>query len=687
MLKLFSRLEKGRSAIILFFAALLVVGLVVAGVYNRSGVATANPFKSKEVVASVRGDDLTVADFTVHKKSREAQFSQFGGRISLASLGFTGERLLDELVSSRIVVQEAERLNLTASKQEVHAEILRQTGAATSGFNDKIYLENVTRNYGDYRLYERKVRDSVTGRKLRAYVTAGVQVSEEEVRNNYLRDNTEFGVVYVPVTAADVAKRINPSDEELARFFQERQTDYRFLEPQKKIRYLFVNTNKVAEKLQISDEDLRKEYEERDVEQKQAGVRVQQIVLRVKQPELDQEVLTRATELVSRVRSAQDLTASEEAFADLARGNSEDAATAQQGGWLPNVVRRIPNRKPPATPGAGGLNDLLQNTLDMKEGQVGDPLKTGNAYYIFRRGPSVPKTFEEAKPELLVSLRNRRAYGVAQGIAGRAEARLKETKDVQRVAQEFAAEANMAPAEMVKETGFVKPGDNIPDIGSNPQFEEAIKPLEEAGQIGDRLNIPNGFAVPILVEKRDPRIPELAEVRDRVAEDFRQARAKEQLEQAARDLANGTADAGALTAAAERMGLKVETEEAFRWGRPLGTAGAAPALDAAIYNLKAGELSKTPVKVGDSWYVVGVTKRTDADPAEFGKQQAQLTERALEERRNQVFDEYVAAIRRRLEQAGDIEIRRDVLARVEADSEPPAALPRAPLDIPDPSGR
>jgi peptidyl-prolyl cis-trans isomerase D len=685
MLKLFSRLEKGRSAIIILFAALLVVGLVVAGVYNRSSVATANPFKNREVMASVRGDDVTVADFTVRKKAREAEFSRFGGQISLATLGITGERLLDELVNSRIVVQEAERLNLKPSEEEVRDEIKRQSGAATGGFDFKVYRENVTRSYGSIALFEETIRDVVAGRKLRAYVTAGVQVSEDEVRNNYLRDNTEFGVVYVPVTAAEVAKRINPSDEELGRYFQEHQTDYRFLEPQKKVRYLFVDTNKVAEKLDISEEDLRKEYEERDVEQKQAGVRVQQIVLRVKQPELDQEVLTRATELVSRVRNAQDLTASEEAFADLARGNSEDAATAQTGGWLPNPVRRNPNRKPPVA--GGNVNDLLQNTLDMKEGQVGDPLKTGNAYYIFRRGPSVPKTFEEARNELLVSLRNRRAYGVAQGIAGRAEARLKETKDIQRVAQEFAAESNMSAADMVRETGFVKPGDTIPEIGSNPQFEEAIKPLEEPGQIGERLSIPNGFAVPTLVEKRDPRIPELAEVRERVVEDFRQARAKEQLEQTARDLANGAADAGALTAAAERMGLKAETEEAFKWGRPLGTAGADPALDAAIYSLKAGEAVKTPVKVGDSWYVVGVTARKDADPAEFGKQQAQLTERALEERRSQVFDEYVLSLRRRLEQEGEIEIRRDVLARVDAEAEPPAAFPNAPLDFPAPAGQ
>src|SRR3712207_7386171 len=46
-------------------------------------------------------------------------------------------------------------------------------------------------------------------------------------------------------------------------------------------------------------------------------------------------------------------------FAEQARGNSEDPATAQGGGWLPNPVKRNPNRKPNAAGTVGNVNDLL----------------------------------------------------------------------------------------------------------------------------------------------------------------------------------------------------------------------------------------------------------------------------------------------------------------------------------------
>jgi peptidyl-prolyl cis-trans isomerase D len=679
MLKFFSRLEKTRNLVIIFFAVLVVVGMVVAGVYNRSGAAVANPFKSREVLAKVGPDEVTVADFSLLKKKIE---SQFGGQFSLAQIGMTNDRILDQAVNSRIALQEARRLGLTASDEEVRDQIARQfSDPSTGAFDVKRYKDYVVRNYGSVPLYEQSVRDALAAEKLRAFVSAGAQVSEAEVRDNYVRENTEFNVTYVPVSADELAAKVTATDDELRQYFDAHKTDYRFLEPQKKVRYLFVNQEKVGQKLAISDEDLRKEYDSLKPENKMAGVRLQQIVLKVARPELDQEVLAKATGIVTRIRQP-DLTATEEAFAEQARGNSEDPATAPKGGWLPNPVKRLPagSKPKPGDPAA-----LQQNALDWKDGQVGDPVKTGNAYYVFRRGAAVPKSFEEAKPELLVSLRNRRSYAVAAQLAQRAQDRLKETKDVQKVAQELAADANMTPAEMVKETPFITPGADVPEIGSSPQFEDAVKPLEEAGAVGDRVGIKNGFAIPQLVEKRpENRIPEFDEVKDKVAEDFKRSRAAERLEQTARDLAAAAPNADALKAAAEKAGLKAEDEETFRLGRPLGSAGADPALDAAVYALKAGETTKAPVKVGDRWVVVGVKSRKDADPAEFDKQKSQLLETALNERRGQLFDEYLVAARRKLDEQGQIEIRSEALAQLE-EAEPAALPQRMPVQIPPPA--
>ena len=242
---------------------------------------------------------------------------------------------------------------------------------------------------------------------------------------------------------------------------------------------------------------------------KQAGVKVQQILLKVARKDLDKQVEEKAKDLIKKARGTG-TKATKEAFAELARGNSEDPATAKNGGFLSRLVKRNPN-KPDA---------LYDRALDMEPGDVSDiPIKYAGNWYILRRDESVQQTFEEAKPTLLVSSRNRRAYVVAAKLAERAQTRLKETKDPKKVAQELAAEANMSPAEMVRETPYIKPGDDVPEIGSNQQFEAAIAPLNNPNDVGERTGVKGGFAIPMFVEKREPRIPDFDEVKDRAYSD------------------------------------------------------------------------------------------------------------------------------------------------------------------------
>jgi len=234
----------------------------------------------------------------------------------------------------------------------------------------------------------------------------------------------------------------------------------------------------------------------------------------------------------------------------------------------------------------------------------------------------------------------------------------------------------MTPAQMVKETPFIKPGDNVPDIGTNQQFEQAIEPLNNANDVGEAIGIKNGFAVPILVEKKDPRIPDFDEVKTKVADEIKKQRAKDQLEQKAKDLAASLTSADGIKAAGEKEGYDAGAEEAYKLGSSLGKAGSSTALDDIIYGLKVGEFSKTPIKVEDKWVIVGVTKRYDADMTGLTATRDTLKQSMISERQDQVFDDYVSGVQQRMKQDGRIKIYNDVLAQLEEDE--PAAEPGLP---------
>ena len=442
MLKQLRRLERSRKIIIVGFAVLMAVSLILFYAPGRTA-RNMDPTRNTETIAKVGSDVVTVADLA---QLRENYQQMLGGQMSLSQLG-GNKRFLEGLIRDRVIAQEATRLGLAASDAEVAERIRKQFSDASGQFiGIDRYKESVTGRYGDIDKFEKSVRDSIAQEKLKAFVTASVNVSDDEVENAYKREKTTFDLNYAVIDPEKFAEKIQPSDDELKQYFEQHKTDYRILEPQKKIRYVFIDQDKAGSKLNISDQDLHAEYEKLSPQQKEAGVKVQQILLKVARKDLDPQVEAKAQALIKKLGKTSGV--SEQTFADLARGNSEDPATAKNGGYLPHPFKKNPNK-------ADGLYDRL---IDMQPGDVTDvPIRYNGNFYILRRGDSVPKSFEESKQELLVSLRNRRGYAVAAKIAEKAQTRLQETKDPQKVAQELAAEANMNPADMVRETPYITP--------------------------------------------------------------------------------------------------------------------------------------------------------------------------------------------------------------------------------------
>lgn len=663
MLKQLGRLERTRSIIIVGFAVLMAVSLIFFYAPGRTGNVAAT--MDQAVVAKVGRDEITVAQVA---RLRENYAQMFGGRVPMSQLG-GNKRFLDGLIRDRVMSQEADRLQLSASDAEVADKIRNQFKDASGQFVGlERYKESVVARFGDVETFEKDLRTEVAREKLRAFVTSAVTVSDAEVQLEYERKNSSYEIVYGVIAADKLAEKMQPTDQEQRSYFDQHKAEYEFREPQKKIRYIFIDQDKMGQKVAITDKELREEFDRMSPQGKQAGVKVQQILLRVARPDLDASVEQKAKELLTKVLSAPKET-SEQVFADLARGNSEDPATAKSGGFLPRPVKKNPNK----------VDALYDRAVDMTEGQVFDvPIKYAGNWYLLRRGASVDKTFEEAKPELLASLRNRRGYTAASELARRAQARLKEVKDAQKVAQELAGEAAMRPADMVKETPFVKPGDDVPNIGSSQQFEAVIEPLNNPGDVGEQTGVKGGFAIPMLVEKKDPRVPEFDEVKDKVAAALKQELAKQQLDQKAKEIAGSLSSPADIKAALESAGFKSATDDGYRLGTPLGDAGTSPAMDDALYALKEGEVTKVPIKVGDSWVVVGVTKRHNADLAAFASRRSELMTTMLSERQNLIFEDYINAAQQKMKQEGKIKIYQDVLANMqeaEPDISAPAQIP------------
>jgi len=464
----------------------------------------------------------------------------------------------------------------------------------------------------------------------------------------------------VPISTADLIKNIKPSEDELKEYFEKNKKSYYINLPQKKIRYVYLETAKLGEKLEFTDEELKAEYDKLSADKKILGVNVQEIVLRVPNPKQDSQVLEKANKIIENLKKGNE-TVPEEKFSDAAKGQSEKPATARAGGKVKGLVRKNPNNS----------SDPYQRILNMKEGEVSEPIKFGTSYYILRRGKSVDKTLNDAKKELEISRRNAKAYTQTSVLAGKVEARLKEVKDVQKVAEEFASKANMEAKNMVRETGYVKPGDEIGNLGVSQDFEQGIADLKEPKDVGSKFGVPGGFAIPMLVDKKEPRDAEFDEVKDKVIEAVKLKQATDKIEQVAKNIIADAKNSGGLSAAAKAENLEALDAKDFILGSPLGegpTAATSESLEDVVFALKKDEITKTPIKIGDNWYVVGVNSREEANMDNFSKEHDKLVQAMVVAKRSRVYADYIASVRQKMESKGQIKIYKKVVERLDAEA-------------------
>src|SRR5688500_3256130 len=156
MLKQLSRMDRTRRYLVMGFVFLMVVGLIVLYGAGRSGNVAAT--QNAEVVARGRGGGVTAGDLA---QVAENYRQMFGGRVSIAQLG-GNKTLLEGLIRSRIINQEAERLGLGASDGEVRDKIVKQFTDASGQFVglDR-YKELVAARYGDLGTFEQELRNDI----------------------------------------------------------------------------------------------------------------------------------------------------------------------------------------------------------------------------------------------------------------------------------------------------------------------------------------------------------------------------------------------------------------------------------------------------------------------------------------------------------------------------------------------
>lgn len=198
-------------------------------------------------LGSVNGDKITIEEYNSRVQYYVNTFSQqTGGNVTPEQRAFYESQAWEELVTSKLLEQKMDELGITVTDQELEDMVfgenpdpfILQQFAGPDGQIDQNVLNQALaaeENTQIWILIETQLRQNKRQQKFNNFLTAGLQVTETEIEELYVSENTLADVNYIRFPYADVSEsEIVVSDSDVQAYYRanqnkfERDASYRF---------------------------------------------------------------------------------------------------------------------------------------------------------------------------------------------------------------------------------------------------------------------------------------------------------------------------------------------------------------------------------------------------------------------------------------------------------------------------
>jgi peptidyl-prolyl cis-trans isomerase D len=623
--------------------SLALVVLTFIAFYIPSFLDTTTPVgaSASDVVATVNGKDIRGLDYQRRYQNQMMAYQQqYGGSINQQLLRQLGvdQQILQQMVDEQAALAEAERQGILVSDEELAQQIFAFPALQENGrfigeqrYEQLLASQNPPITKGDF---EENLRRSMMIDKLRSAVTDWLAVSDADVEREYKTRNEKVKLQVVALTADKFRDKVTVNDADVNSYYTAHQAEYRKGE-QRKIRYLLIDRDQLRSRVAITPQDIEAYYTS-NAQQFQTPEQVRASHILLKTEGKDEAAVRKQAEDVLKQAKAPGAD-----FAALAKKYSEDDGSKINGGDLDYFAkgRMVP--------------EFEQAAFSMQPGQVSDLVKSQFGFHIIKvvdKKAAATRTVEEVRPQIQQTLAAQR---VEQQITDRTrdlDARITKPADLDVVGKEAGAS--------IVESDFFAREDPIPTLGPAPEVAAQVFQLKD-GEVSKALQSPRGPVYVTVTGKRDPYVPKVDEVKDRVREDVIKVKAAELSKQKAGEIASALRSTKDFAAAAKAQGLEAKDTQLIVRGSPLPDIGVSTEVDKAAFSLPAGGVSD-PIATSNGSVIVRVAERQDVTPEAMRQAKETFRTQFLNERRELFFASYMS----KAKQAMKIQVNSDVAKRI-----------------------
>ncbi len=601
----------------------LIPGLTGQGAATADTYAVIYPHWYSRFLSA--GD--TVSQQRVEKMARQ-QLAQQRYPDNPMILGLFEQRVGQQMVQEQVLLDEAEKLGVRATESDVSTYL--QTGAPGQVLypNGKFIGKDqyasliATRFNLSVPEFEDDVRRDITVRRLEALITAGVTVSDQEVRDTYRKDAIKIKFDYAVISADDIRKGINPSDSDLENFFKKNAARYATAFPEeRKVTYFAFTPNDIPGGVpQPTQQEMQQYYTAHQSEYSTPEqARSRHILIEVPagaDAKTDAAAKAKADDILKQLKGGAN-------FADLAKQYSADPGSkdkggelgfARQGTMVPEFDKAIFNQK------------------------IGDYsiVKTQFGYHIIQveeRQPAHAQAFNEVLPTIQATLIRQKEAAAEENYAHTLT-----SEAIKNGLEKTAAAHNL---QVVTSPLFGQQG----VISALPDGSQLIAKAFESKQ-GDPpqyAQTGEGYAIFQVTGIQPAHAPDFVSWRPHVLEDYRNEQVPVLLSQKTAELAAKAKASNDLAKAAKEVGAAFKTSDLVAPDGQVPDLGQVAQVAPQLLDMPVGAISG-PINAQRTGVVAKILDKQEPSADEIAKNFDQLRDQMLQQKRSEAFQVFLSTV-------------------------------------------
>ena len=642
------------GGILVVVCVMMVITLIPGGGFLND--LFGGSLTTQGVLARVGNQEIGIPEVT--QQARMIGKQQFKGNVPPAIMPYLMQRAAQGVIAQKMLVYEADRMGLGVSNDELstalHQGQMGQVLFPGGNFIGEQAYESFIQTQFNLSVaqFEQEVKAEIAQRKLLSLITAPVSVSDKDVTEEVRKQDTKVKFDYAVLTLDDIKKQIKPTDGELRAFYEQYKQQYANSIPEKiKAQYIVIETAKMADKVPVTQADVQQYYNQhQDSYRIPETVTVRHILIKTPTPSPDGKVDQAGVDAAR--KKAEDIEKQLKSggnFAELAKKDSDDPGSAQNGGLLPPLTkgRTVP--------------EFEQAAFSTPVGQTTEVIRTSYGFHIIQveaKQQARLKPLDEVKPEIEASLKGQKASGEAQNLA----------TAIQTLARnEGLSKAAADKGLTVTTAGPVAEGDLLPGVGNAPDFVSALFAAKKNDPPATAA-LSQGFTVYQVTDIQPPQTPTFEQVKDKVEQQFKDQRAQALLAQKTQELSDRAHSEHDLAKAAKEIGATVKTSELVDRNSQVPEMGAMSGSASVAFSMKPGDISG-PIRGGNNGVVIKILELQEPSPEQAKQNWDTVKDTLLQQKRNEIEGLYIENLRDRLEKEGKIRINKKEMERLSQTAE------------------